>query len=221
MGLDFVSDSTGGMGPKFAHKTLESQFRLSLLTANDVFFIIEVLGVQIAIGVNNYYSSKRTQQTKPIGLVLPIKPGKWGRYVESSKPDSTKRLTSNSGPDAAKSEAVGQVSSRWCSAEAWREGCQIRLRPLYLTSAQNYELSETPKSTDAGLPPSQETVNFSLPQDLLANKDELADLFRVLKQMQIILDKVPDIKKTLEEIGKTEDPSNKLFILEEELNDNT
>ncbi|GBM08709.1 hypothetical protein AVEN_52782-1 [Araneus ventricosus] len=70
------------------------------------------------------------------------------------------------------------------------------------------------------LPTSQETVNFSLPQDLLANKEELADLFRLLKQMQIILARVPDVKKTLEEMGKTEHPSNKLFILAEELNDN-
>ncbi|GBM95459.1 hypothetical protein AVEN_55004-1 [Araneus ventricosus] len=74
------------------------------------------------------------------------------------------------------------------------------------------ELAETPKSTDTGLLPSQETVNCSLPQDLLANKDELADLFTLLKQTQIILAKVPDVKKALEEMEKTEDPSNKLFI---------
>ncbi|GBM00860.1 hypothetical protein AVEN_140136-1, partial [Araneus ventricosus] len=51
MGLDFFSASTGGMVPEFAHKTLESQFRLSLFTANDDFFIIEVLWVQIVISV--------------------------------------------------------------------------------------------------------------------------------------------------------------------------
>ncbi|GBM74188.1 hypothetical protein AVEN_104811-1 [Araneus ventricosus] len=86
---------------------------------------------------------------------------------------------------------------------------------------QNIQLTETPKSIETGLHPSQETVNFSLPQDLLANKEEIADLFRLLKQMQILLAKVPDVKKTLEEMEKTEDPSNKLFILAEELRDNT
>ncbi|GBM06521.1 hypothetical protein AVEN_150359-1 [Araneus ventricosus] len=86
---------------------------------------------------------------------------------------------------------------------------------------QNIQLAETPTSTDTGLPPSQEMVNFSLLHDLLANKEELADLFRLLKQMQIILAKVPDVKKTLDEMEKTEDPSNKLFILAEELNENT
>ncbi|GBN60209.1 hypothetical protein AVEN_60436-1 [Araneus ventricosus] len=82
------------------------------------------------------------------------------------------------------------------------------------------QLDETPKNTETVHPPSQETVNFSHPQDLQANKEELGDLFRLLKQMQVILSKVPDVKKTLEEMEKTEDPSNKLFILVEELNDN-
>ncbi|GBO10889.1 hypothetical protein AVEN_193486-1 [Araneus ventricosus] len=63
--------------------------------------------------------------------------------------------------------------------------------------------AETPKNTDTSLPPSQETVNFSLPEDLLANKDELADLFRLLKQMQIILAKVPDVKKDTRRNGKS------------------
>ncbi|GBN67842.1 hypothetical protein AVEN_92080-1 [Araneus ventricosus] len=84
---------------------------------------------------------------------------------------------------------------------------------------QNIQLAETSKSTDTGLPPSQETVNFSVPQYLLDNKEELADLFRLLKEMQIILAKVPDVKKTLDEMEKAEDPSNKLFILAEELKD--
>ncbi|GBL70900.1 hypothetical protein AVEN_161529-1, partial [Araneus ventricosus] len=52
MGLDFLPASTGGMGPELAHKTLESQLRFALLTANDAFFIIEVLWVQIVISVN-------------------------------------------------------------------------------------------------------------------------------------------------------------------------
>ncbi|GBM07564.1 hypothetical protein AVEN_230005-1 [Araneus ventricosus] len=53
MDLDFVPASIGGMGLDFAHKTLESQFRPnSFVTANDVFFIIEVLWVQIVISVN-------------------------------------------------------------------------------------------------------------------------------------------------------------------------
>ncbi|GBL65882.1 hypothetical protein AVEN_248090-1 [Araneus ventricosus] len=45
-----------------------------------------------------------------------------GHKVEGSKSDSTKRVTFNSGSGAAKSDAVGPVSSRWCSAEGWREG---------------------------------------------------------------------------------------------------
>ncbi|GBM90264.1 hypothetical protein AVEN_248027-1 [Araneus ventricosus] len=51
IGLDFVLASTGGMAPVFAHKTLEFQFRFPLLTANDAFFIIEVICVQIAVSV--------------------------------------------------------------------------------------------------------------------------------------------------------------------------
>ncbi|GBN24493.1 hypothetical protein AVEN_241314-1 [Araneus ventricosus] len=88
------------------------------------------------------------------------------------------------------------------------------------TPNQNVQLAETLKIAETALPPSQETVNSSLPQDLLANKEELADFFRLLKQMQIILAKVTDVKKPLEEMEKTEDPSNKLYILAEELNDN-
>ncbi|GBL82339.1 hypothetical protein AVEN_252500-1 [Araneus ventricosus] len=52
MGLEFVAASTGGMGPELSHKTLEYQFRFSLLNANDAFFIIEVLWVQIVHSVN-------------------------------------------------------------------------------------------------------------------------------------------------------------------------
>ncbi|GBN80492.1 NPC intracellular cholesterol transporter 1 [Araneus ventricosus] len=52
MGLDFVLASTGGMGPELAHKILEFQFRVSLITVNDAFFIIENLRVQIVISVN-------------------------------------------------------------------------------------------------------------------------------------------------------------------------
>ncbi|GBN46044.1 hypothetical protein AVEN_209684-1 [Araneus ventricosus] len=52
MGSDYVFASTGGMEPELAHKTLESQFRVSLLTANDAFFIIEDLCVKIVISVN-------------------------------------------------------------------------------------------------------------------------------------------------------------------------
>ncbi|GBM10663.1 hypothetical protein AVEN_7934-1 [Araneus ventricosus] len=53
--LSLVPATTGGMGPELAHKTLESQFRFSLLTANDVFFTIEVLWVQTVISVNSHY----------------------------------------------------------------------------------------------------------------------------------------------------------------------
>ncbi|GBN50392.1 hypothetical protein AVEN_185886-1 [Araneus ventricosus] len=81
------------------------------------------------------------------------------------------------------------------------------------TSNQNVQLSDTPKNADTDLPSSQETVNFSLPQDFLVNKEELADLLRLLKQMQIILAVVPDVKKTIRNGKKTEDPSDKPFIL--------
>ncbi|GBN22656.1 hypothetical protein AVEN_11253-1 [Araneus ventricosus] len=51
-GWDFVLASTGGLGPELAHKTLESQFHVSLLTTNDAFFIIEDLWVQIVMSIN-------------------------------------------------------------------------------------------------------------------------------------------------------------------------
>ncbi|GBL85767.1 hypothetical protein AVEN_193210-1 [Araneus ventricosus] len=60
MGLDFVPASTGGMGPELTHKVLECQFRISLLTANDAFFIIEDLWVQIVIGIQR----QETQMNK-------------------------------------------------------------------------------------------------------------------------------------------------------------
>ncbi|GBM90686.1 hypothetical protein AVEN_217560-1 [Araneus ventricosus] len=52
MGLDFFPASACGMEPELAHIALESQFRFSLLTANDAFYIIEVLWMQIVISVN-------------------------------------------------------------------------------------------------------------------------------------------------------------------------
>ncbi|GBM69743.1 hypothetical protein AVEN_75386-1 [Araneus ventricosus] len=47
-----VPASTSGMGPELPHRTLESRFSFSLLSANDAFVIIEVLWVQIVISVN-------------------------------------------------------------------------------------------------------------------------------------------------------------------------
>ncbi|GBM19949.1 hypothetical protein AVEN_164894-1 [Araneus ventricosus] len=79
MSLDFVPADTGGIGPEHAHKTLESQFRFSLLTANDAFFIIEVLWVHIVISVNlsndedetlSITSSEITPRTKGKHLTL-------------------------------------------------------------------------------------------------------------------------------------------------------
>ncbi|GBO00701.1 hypothetical protein AVEN_14109-1 [Araneus ventricosus] len=86
---------------------------------------------------------------------------------------------------------------------------------------QEIQLAEIPDAIDTGLPPSQELANISLPTDLQVNKEELTDLFRFLKQMQLILAKVSNVKQTLEEMGKTEDPYNKFFILSEEMNENT
>ncbi|GBM26770.1 hypothetical protein AVEN_127734-1 [Araneus ventricosus] len=47
MGFGFVPASTGGLGPELAHKRLESQIRLTLLSENEVFFIIEVICVNV------------------------------------------------------------------------------------------------------------------------------------------------------------------------------
>ncbi|GBN48772.1 hypothetical protein AVEN_211468-1 [Araneus ventricosus] len=54
----------------------------------------------------------------------------------------------------------------------------------------------------------------------IANKENISDLLRILKQMQMILAKVPDVKRTLEKMEKTEGPSNKLLMLAEEHKDN-
>ncbi|GBM78081.1 hypothetical protein AVEN_132222-1 [Araneus ventricosus] len=86
---------------------------------------------------------------------------------------------------------------------------------------QEIQLDETPESTATGFPPSQEPVNISLPKDFHANIEELADLFRFLKQMQLILAKVSNVKQILEGMEKIEDPYSKLYILSEEMNDNT
>ncbi|GBM19885.1 hypothetical protein AVEN_186155-1 [Araneus ventricosus] len=88
------------------------------------------------------------------------------------------------------------------------------------TKPQNQEIqtATTSGDTDTGLPPSQELGNIPLPAEFQINKEELADLFRFLKQMQLILAKVPNVKQTLTEMEKTEDPYNKIFILSEEMN---
>ncbi|GBM67829.1 hypothetical protein AVEN_158129-1 [Araneus ventricosus] len=39
-----------------------------------------------------------------------------------------------------KSDTVGQMSSRRCDAEVWREGCQLGCRNSHLTAVQNYEV---------------------------------------------------------------------------------
>ncbi|GBO08880.1 hypothetical protein AVEN_140990-1 [Araneus ventricosus] len=61
----------------------------------------------------------------------------WGRRVPGSKPDSTED-PSCIGPTAF--TRSGQTSSRWCGAEAWRGGCQLRCRPCPRTAVQNYEV---------------------------------------------------------------------------------
>ncbi|GBM10231.1 hypothetical protein AVEN_177498-1 [Araneus ventricosus] len=71
MSLYFVLASTGGMVPKLAYKTLESQFRVSLLTANDASFIIEDLWDQIAISVNTL---RRLTRLSPIHLTHCLSP---------------------------------------------------------------------------------------------------------------------------------------------------
>ncbi|GBO02553.1 hypothetical protein AVEN_139353-1 [Araneus ventricosus] len=83
------------------------------------------------------------------------------------------------------------------------------------TPNQTVQLADTLKNSNTDLSSSQES-KFSLPQDLKANKEKLADLLRILRQIRIILARVPDVKKTLKEMEKPEDPSNKFFILAEE-----
>ncbi|GBM65430.1 hypothetical protein AVEN_214048-1 [Araneus ventricosus] len=39
-----------------------------------------------------------------------------------------------------KSYVGSQKSTRWCGAEAWRGGCQLRCRLRLLTGVQNYEV---------------------------------------------------------------------------------
>ncbi|GBN46928.1 RNA-directed DNA polymerase from mobile element jockey [Araneus ventricosus] len=73
-------------------------------------------------------------------------------------------------------------------------------------------------TTNTGFPHSQELATIPLPAEFQINKEELADLFRLLKQIQLIMAKVPNVKQTLTEMEKTEDPYNKLFILSEEMN---
>ncbi|GBM17711.1 hypothetical protein AVEN_56032-1 [Araneus ventricosus] len=59
---------------------------------------------------------------------------------------------------------------------------------------------DTPKRPNMELSSNQEAVrNFSIPQDLISNQEELVDRF--LKQMKIILSKILDVKKTLEKNG--------------------
>ncbi|GBO31764.1 hypothetical protein AVEN_269239-1 [Araneus ventricosus] len=72
MGLDFVLAISGGMGTELAHKTLESQFRVSLLTANDAFFIIEDFWVQIVISVNAKY--RKDLQCNRVSSLEPFRP---------------------------------------------------------------------------------------------------------------------------------------------------
>ncbi|GBO27621.1 hypothetical protein AVEN_239945-1 [Araneus ventricosus] len=81
--MDLVLASKGGMGPELAYKTLESQFHVSLLTANDAFFIIEDLWVRVVISVNQhggYYGTdlvilnygQMTRTTPELALPLQI-----------------------------------------------------------------------------------------------------------------------------------------------------
>ncbi|GBM06909.1 hypothetical protein AVEN_147847-1 [Araneus ventricosus] len=117
-----------------------------------------------------------------------------------------------------------KIRNKVAAEETLASVLKERKQPAIPTSKaqnQDIQLPETSKSTDTGLPPSQEAVNFTLPQDFHINKEELADLFRFLKQMQLILAKVPNVKKTRDEMEKTEDPCNKLFILSEEISDNS
>ncbi|GBM01545.1 hypothetical protein AVEN_209343-1 [Araneus ventricosus] len=86
------------------------------------------------------------------------------------------------------------------------------------TLNQEIQSHTTSEATDTGLPPSQELANIPLPAEFQINEEELAHLFRFLKQMQLILAKVPNVKQTLAEMEKTEDPYNKIFILSEKMN---
>ncbi|GBM26674.1 hypothetical protein AVEN_241330-1 [Araneus ventricosus] len=69
MGLDFVRASTGGMLSELAYETLELQFRFSLLTANDIFFITEVVWVQIVISVDYGFRTNRSTEEAILDLL--------------------------------------------------------------------------------------------------------------------------------------------------------
>ncbi|GBM81272.1 hypothetical protein AVEN_84686-1 [Araneus ventricosus] len=51
-----------------------------------------------------------------------------GRIVPGSKPDSTADPLCM-GPVARKIIRSDQTASRWCGAEVWRGGCQLKCRP--------------------------------------------------------------------------------------------
>ncbi|GBM58150.1 hypothetical protein AVEN_213035-1 [Araneus ventricosus] len=54
------------------------------------------------------------------------------RKAPGSKPDLLK-IPAHVGLLHAKLYVVGQTSSRWCGAEVWKGGCQLRCRPRHLT----------------------------------------------------------------------------------------
>ncbi|GBM66922.1 hypothetical protein AVEN_199898-1 [Araneus ventricosus] len=66
----------------------------------------------------------------------------WGRRAPGSKPDSTENPPCM-GPASRQIIRSSQMSSRWCSMEDWRRGCQLGCRPHHLTVVKNYEVRPT------------------------------------------------------------------------------
>ncbi|GBM92629.1 hypothetical protein AVEN_136210-1 [Araneus ventricosus] len=72
-----------------------------------------------------------------MGLVVRCRPR--GRRVPGSKPDSIVD-PSCMGPASREVIRRGSYIVRWCGAEVWKGGYQLRCRPRHLISVQNYEV---------------------------------------------------------------------------------
>ncbi|GBN89821.1 hypothetical protein AVEN_228870-1 [Araneus ventricosus] len=68
------------------------------------------------------------------------------------------------------------------------------------------EKIEDPQHYSSPEEETKELLTSCIPQETFTNQVELSDLIRFLKEMKIILSKIPDIKKTLEKNGENGRP---------------
>ncbi|GBM32503.1 hypothetical protein AVEN_156597-1 [Araneus ventricosus] len=136
MGLDFVPAITGGMGPNLAHKTLESQFRLSLLTENDAFFIIEVLWFQIVISVNedkirkgirSILSDLKAEERRNLSKLLCLKRHKGDPFALSTPVNKLRCSNEDQSEISATSKRRGNWNSR--EGPSWPDGTISAFKP--------------------------------------------------------------------------------------------